>query len=106
MSKTHDPATGDVTLSFTGGPSTTWHSGRPGEAVQNFFLLAKTGSSNPDYKSEVKNLSLNGEPIGVTLVSENKDKPSMRIYGEPFSNFVLQGTINFLWGNIILFKTK
>ena len=30
---THDAASGDLTLSLAGGPSTTWASGRPGDTV-------------------------------------------------------------------------
>ncbi len=93
----HDAASGDFTLSLDGGPSTTWHSGRPGETVQNIFLLAMTKSD--DFTSTVKNLALNGLPINEDLVSVMKGKPSMRIFGEPFADFNLQGTLNFSWSS-------
>jgi len=91
---THDSTSGDFTLSLAGGPSTTWASGRPGEALQDIWLLAKT--SNAAYTSTVKNLLLDGTPIGTTLTAVN-NKIYLKVYGEAFSDFTLQGTMNFSW---------
>ena len=91
---THDAASGEFTLSLAGGPSTTWSSGRPDEAVQEIWFLAKT--SNADYTSTVKNLALDGSPISTDLVAQN-NKTYLKIYGESFADFNLQGTMNFSW---------
>ena len=91
---THDSASGDFTMSLAGGPSTTWASGHLDEAVQEIWFLAKT--SNADYTSTVKNLALDGSPIGTDLVAVN-NKTYLKIYGEDFADFSLQGTMNFSW---------
>ena len=91
---THDSTSGDFTLSLAGGPSTTWASGNPGEPVQDIWLLAKT--SNAAYTSTVKNLVLDGTPVGTILTAVN-NKIYLKVYGEAFSDFTLQGTMNFSW---------
>lgn len=92
----HDSTSGLFTLTVAGGPSTTWASGRPGEPLQEIWLLAKT--SKAAYTSTVKNLILNGSPISTTLTAAN-NKIYAKIYGETFSDFTLQGTMNFSWAS-------
>ena len=93
---THDAASGDFTLSLAGGPSTTWVSGRPCEAVQEIWLLAKT--SNAAYTSAVNALTLDSQPINESLAAADAKK-YLKIYGEPFADFSLQGTMNFSWSS-------
>ncbi len=91
---THDSVSGNFTMSLSGGPSTTWSSSHPDEAVQEIWFLAKT--SNTDYTSTVKNLVLDGSPINTDLIAVD-NKSYLKIYGEDFADFSLQGTMNFAW---------
>jgi hypothetical protein len=92
----HDMATGVFKLSLGCGPSTTWSSGRPGEAVTAIWLVAK--SSDVAYTGTVGNLSLNGSPVAGTLTGNNAWS-NMRIYGRLMGDFTLTGTINFSWSS-------
>ena len=101
----HDSANATFTLSITGGPTTTWDSGKPGQAVKEIWLLAK---SSLDYgNAKVKSMTLdNGSgpidlewgPTGkTTTLSATNNKKYLLIDGEQFDNFTLAGQINFTW---------
>jgi len=101
----HDSANGTFTMELPGGVSTTWDSGRPCQAVQEIWLLAK---SSLDYgNAKFKSMTLdNGAgatnliwgPNGkTTTLSATNNKKYVLIAGELFEDFTLAGEINFTW---------
>ncbi|MEW6570437.1 MAG: hydrogenase small subunit [Nitrospirota bacterium] len=92
----HKASAGTFTLSLSGGPSTTWNSGKPNVGVDHIWLLASSRNAGSFRRCVINNLSLNGSPTNGTLISTN-NQMYMHIYNETFHNFTLTGTINFAW---------
>jgi hypothetical protein len=106
FSLTHDSASGTFTLTLGDGPTTapdprnftTWNSGHAAcEAVQEIWLLASASGGDDEFTATFKNLVLNGAPVSGTLVATNNEKRYLRISGEPFSDFTLEGSMSFTW---------
>jgi hypothetical protein len=96
----HNSVTGTTTLTLAGVTTTTWNF-TPPFLTQDIWLRVYTFSSN--YTSRIDNLSLNGTPIGASIVAQGSPAYTyMHIHRDqiPYSqlaNFNLTGNINFSW---------
>jgi hypothetical protein len=95
----HNSLTGTTTLTLAGGTSTTWHHTTSPFLTQDIWLQVRSSSAN--FTSRIDNLSLNGTPIGATIIAQN-NTTYMHIHRDQIpnsqlANFNLTGNMNFSW---------
>jgi hypothetical protein len=94
----HNSSTGTTTLTLAGGTSTTWNF-TPPFMTQDIWLLVRSDSAN--FTSRINNLSLDGTPIGASIIAQN-NRIYMHIHRDqiPYSqlsNFTLTGNLTLSW---------
>jgi hypothetical protein len=104
----HNFTTGEFTLTLNpdpipdlSGPSTTWDSGRLCQTVKEIWILLESSNNHVNLKIKDTTLANNGSGAAVvypgSYSTTSADKKYLKIDGEQFENFTMQGQLIFEW---------